>query len=89
MKMQYNELPFDSQIQVLKIIDDQSITEKIRNALKQHPSMHNTFIHVETFAGGVELTGSVCKLIQRQLAIVLAADTEGVSYVVNNLSVRI
>lgn len=89
MKMQYNELPYDSQIQVLKIVDDQSITENIRIALTQHLSMRNAFIHVATFAGGVELTGSVRQVLQMQLAVALAADIEGVSYVVNNLSVRI
>ncbi|MHB1173949.1 MAG: BON domain-containing protein [Sulfuriferula sp.] len=89
MKMQSHRLPFDSKIQVLKMVDDQSITANIRVAFKQHPSMRDIFIHVETFAGGVELTGWVCKVMQKQLAVALAADIQGVSYVVNNLSVRI
>lgn len=89
MKTQSHTLPFGSKIRVLKVVDDQNITANIRAAFKQQPSMHDTFIHVETFAGGVELTGWVCKVLQKQLAVALAADIEGVSYVVNNLSVRI
>ncbi|MHB1333244.1 MAG: BON domain-containing protein [Sulfuriferula sp.] len=89
MKMQSHTLSFDSKIQVLKMVDDQSITANIRVAFQQQPAMHDTFIHVETFAGGVELTGWVCKVMQKQMAVALAADIQGVSYVVNNLSVRI
>lgn len=88
MKMQLRTQSFHSQIQVLKAVDDQIITANIQIALKQHPSMGQAFIHVETFAGGVELTGWVCKAVQEQLAVVLATEVQGVSYVVNNLSVR-
>ncbi|BBP05058.1 hypothetical protein TPL01_18680 [Sulfuriferula plumbiphila] len=88
MKMQLHALPFDSQIRVLKAVDDQIITAKIQTALVQHESMQHAFIHVQTFAGGVELTGWVSKAAQKQLAVALAADIQGVSYVVNNLSVR-
>lgn len=88
MKMQQRSLPFDSQIQILKTVDDQIITAKIQTALIEHKSMQHAFIHVETFAGGVELTGWVNKAAQKQLALALAADIQGVSYVVNNLSIR-
>ncbi|HUW29850.1 MAG TPA: BON domain-containing protein [Sulfuriferula sp.] len=88
MKMQLCSLPFDSQIQILKTVDDQIITDKIQTALVEHKAMQQAFIHVETFAGGVELTGWVSKAAQKQLALALAADIQGVSYVVNNLSVR-
>lgn len=89
MKMQQlRALPFESQIRVLKAVDDQIITAKIQTALIQHGLMQHSFIHVETSGGGVELTGWVNKAAQKQLAIALAADIQGVSYVVNNLTVR-
>ncbi len=88
MKMQLRAPPFDSQIRVLKAVADQIITAQIQTALIQHKSMQHAFIHVETLAGGVELTGWVSKAAQKQLAVALAADIRGVSYVVNNLSVR-
>ncbi len=88
MKMQLYTQLFNSQIQVLKAVDDQIITGNIQISLRQHASMRQTFIHVETFAGGVELTGWVCNAVQKKMAVVLATDVQGVSYVVNNLSVR-
>lgn len=88
MKMQHRAQSFHSQIQVLKAVDDRIITANIQRALNQLLSMGQAFIHVETFAGGVELTGWVRKAVQEQLAVVLATEVQGVSYVVNNLSVR-
>lgn len=88
MKTQSCPLSFDSQIQILEPVDDEIITTRIQTALEQDDAMKNTFIHVQTFAGGVELTGWVDKYMQKQQALTLAVDVQGVSYVVNNLIVR-
>jgi len=87
MKMQ-QQVFFDSEIFVVKAIDDHVITAKIEAALTQHNLKQHAFIHVETFAGGVELTGWVRQAAHKQLAVALAADIPGVSYVVNNLSMH-
>lgn len=79
---------FASQIAILKYVNDQSISASVESALQQYRVLENARIHVDTFAGGVELSGWVDSVMQSQLAVTLAADVGGVVYVVNNLRQR-
>lgn len=79
---------FASQIAILKYVNDQAISDSVESALQQYSSLASARIQVDTFAGGVELSGWVDSVTQSQLAVTLAADVAGVVYVVNNLRQR-
>lgn len=79
---------FASQIAILKYVNDQAISASVESALQKYSALANTRIHVDTFAGGVELSGWVDSVAQSQLVVTLAADIAGVVYVVNNLRQR-
>ncbi len=79
---------FASQIAILKYVNDQAISAAIESTLQKYSVLADTRIHVDTFAGGVELSGWVDSVAQSQLAVTLAADIGGVVYVVNNLRQR-
>lgn len=79
---------FNSQIRVIEPVEDEIITERLHSAFMQDALLNDTCIHIVTVAGGVELSGFVGKFLQKQRALMLAADMQGVAYVVNNLMVR-
>ena len=88
MAINSQPFPFHSRIRVMEPVDDPTITARVQHALHRDVALKHAEIRVETFAGGVELSGWVDRENQKDRAVVLAAEVAGVSYVVSNLSLR-
>ena len=71
-----------------KLTDDTVITAKVKAALLQDPGTAALAIRVETFIGGVQLTGSVDRVNKKQRAQDIAERVDGVIAVDNALSVK-
>jgi osmotically-inducible protein OsmY len=71
-----------------ELTDDTVITTKVKAALLQDPATAALAIGVETFIGGVRLTGSVDSVDKKQRAEDIAEHVEGVIAVDNALSVK-
>ena len=70
------------------LTEDTVITTKVKAALLQDPGTAALAIGVETFIGGVQLTGSVDSLDKKQKAQDIAERVDGVIAVDNALSVK-
>jgi hyperosmotically inducible protein len=71
------------------VIDDAVITTKIKSSLAADAQVSALAVNVDTSNGVVSLTGVVDNELQRQRAIQLAQETEGVKRVNgNNLRVK-
>jgi hyperosmotically inducible periplasmic protein len=68
--------------------DDTVITTRVRAALLQDPGTAALAIEVETFMGGVQLSGSVDSVDKKQRAQAIAERVDGVIAVDNALSVK-
>jgi osmotically-inducible protein OsmY len=68
--------------------DDTVITTRVRAALLQDPGTAALAIEVETFMGGVQLSGSVDSVDKKQRAQDIAERVDGVIAVDNALSVK-
>jgi hypothetical protein len=71
-----------------ELTDDTVITTKVKAALLQDPGTAALAIGVETFMGGVRLSGSVDSVDKKQKAQDIAERVEGVIAVDNALSVK-
>ena len=71
-----------------ELTDDTVITTKVKAALLQDPGTAALAIGVETFIGGVQLTGSVDSVDKKQRAQDIAERVDGVIAVDNALSVK-
>jgi hyperosmotically inducible protein len=69
-------------------LDDKQITSSVEKKLKAEPTYKFTDVDVKTFAGVVQLSGFVSSEEQKQRAGDLAQSTEGVTRVVNNISLK-
>ncbi len=70
------------------IISDSAITAAIKGKYFADPNIKILNIHVKTVNGHVTLTGIVPSRAMRDLAISLAQNTNGVSYVDSKLMIR-
>ena len=71
-----------------ELATDTVITTKVKAALLQDPGTAALAIGVETFIGGVQLTGSVDSVDKKQRAQDIAERVDGVIGVDNALSVK-
>jgi hypothetical protein len=69
-------------------VDDQTVTAAIKMGLARKEPRTVTRVNVDTFQGTVYLTGEVATPIQKSDAEILAWQADGVSQVVNDLTVR-
>src|SRR5882672_3530569 len=69
-------------------VDDSVITAKIKTALVEDSTTKARLIKVKTVHGVVQLSGFVNSSESKQRAEAIAADTEGVTEVHNDLEVR-
>ena len=69
-------------------LDDKQITSTVEKKLKEEPVYKFTDVDVKTFAGVVQLSGFVSSDDQKQRAGDLAQSVEGVTRVVNNISLK-
>ncbi len=69
-------------------IDDTATTARVKDAL-DHDSMYKyPDVHVTTFKGQVQLSGFVDSSDQKSRAVTLAKGVNGVTDVVNNITVK-
>jgi BON domain-containing protein len=69
-------------------VDDQSLTASVKVGLARKEPRNLTRVNVDTFNGTVYLTGEVAGALQKSDAEIAAWQVEGVSQVVNDLTVR-
>jgi hyperosmotically inducible protein len=69
-------------------LDDKHITANIEKKLKTEPVYKFSDVDVKTFAGVVQLSGFVSNEEQKNRAGNLAQQVEGVSRVVNNITLK-
>jgi hypothetical protein len=70
------------------VVDDATITERVRAALSKAPDISPADISVNTLNGVVQLSGFVAEENQVERAGQLARSVDGVRSVENNLGVR-
>ena len=70
-------------------IDDASITAQVKSALLSHRSTSAIKTSVETTAGVVTITGVAKNAAEKSLVTKLASDINGVTSVVNNMTVEV
>lgn len=68
--------------------DDKETTTKIKNALEKDPLYKFSGVEVTTMRGHVQLSGFVQNASQKERAQAIASKTEGVSEVINNITVQ-
>ena len=71
-----------------EFVDDSVITAKVKTALLDDKVTRGLAVHVETFKGGVELSGFVKSDADKQRAEEVAASVKGVNSVANGLVIR-
>lgn len=71
-----------------ELMDDTVITTKVKEALLQDPGTSALAIGVDTLIGGVQLSGSVDSVDEKQRAKEIAERVDGVIAVDNALSVK-
>lgn len=71
-----------------QVIDDATITTKVKAKLLDDPTTHGLKIDVDTSRGVVELSGNVGSATEQNRAIALARSVDGVRGVRNDLIVR-
>jgi len=70
-------------------IDDVSITAQVKMSMLFHRSTRVLKTHVETDNGAVTLTGTVKNLAEKDLVTKLVNDINGVTSVVNNMTIAV
>jgi len=70
------------------VIDDATITAKVKTALAADPTVAAHDVNVDTLSGAVTLAGQVDNQAQIDRAVQIAQGTEGVVSVKNQLSIR-
>jgi osmotically-inducible protein OsmY len=71
-----------------QVIDDSTITTKVKTALIADPEVKGTQMQVEVYRGVVQLSGFVDRPTDAQKAVAVARSVEGVKEVRNNLIVK-
>jgi osmotically-inducible protein OsmY len=71
-----------------QVIDDSTITTKVKSALIADPEVKGTQMQVEVYRGVVQLSGFVDRPADAQRAVAVARNVEGVQEVRNNLIVK-
>jgi osmotically-inducible protein OsmY len=71
-----------------QVIDDSTITTKVKSALIADPEVKGTQMQVEVYRGVVQLSGFVDRPTDAQKAVAVARSVEGVKEVRNNLIVK-
>ena len=74
--------------QAQRIADNGAITARIKSKMALDEIVEAADIDVDTSNGVVTLTGSVASAAERQRALQLARETQGVSSVIDRLDVR-
>lgn len=69
-------------------IDDTVITTRVKAALVKDPIVSAVDVSVESFKGAVQLRGFVKTAAQRDRAVKIAAETPGVTQVINAILLR-
>ncbi len=69
-------------------IDDQSLTLRVHDALKDNPDYKFSDVTVNVFRGTVQLSGFVNNSDQKSKAAEIAKGVQGVKDVENNISVK-
>lgn len=69
-------------------LDDAAITTQVKSALTASPQVGALGVDVDTVANVVTLSGTVNSVEQKRVAEEIAKDVEGVTSVVNNLTVE-
>jgi len=69
-------------------VDDQTVTAAVKMGLARKEPRTVTRVNVDTFEGTVYLTGEVASAIQKSDAEIAAWKVEGVTQVVNDLTVH-
>lgn len=69
-------------------VDNAVITAKVKAAILHEPSLKSTEIHVETFKGVVQLSGSVNSQAEIDKAIEVARGVSGVRDVRNDMRLK-
>jgi osmotically-inducible protein OsmY len=69
-------------------IDDQTLTHRVNDALKDNPEYKFEGVVVNVFRGTVQLSGFVNTHDQKSKAYDIAKNVEGIKDVVNNISVK-
>lgn len=69
-------------------IDDASITTKVKAAFVKDPVVKAIDVKVDTFKGAVQLSGFVDTAEQKARAEQIAASTQGVTSVRNNITLK-
>jgi hypothetical protein len=83
-----NTAPSDTSNMVAMSTDDAAITSKVTQAIMADPALKPMPIRVDTKSGTVTLSGSVDTPDMRSQAHQIAANTPGVSNVVDNLAIK-
>lgn len=81
----YGTNPDDSKKNTGQVIDDATITSKVKTALLADPDISSLKINVDTDKGVVRLKGEVKSMALRKKAESIARDVEGVKKVDNQL----
>lgn len=71
-----------------RALDDKIITESVEDKLQAEPVYKFSDVDVKTFAGVVQLSGFVSSEEQKRRAGELAQQVQGVSRVVNNITLK-
>jgi hyperosmotically inducible periplasmic protein len=71
-----------------EMIDDTTITTKVKAAFVKDPVVKAMDVKVETFKGAVQLSGFVDSAEQKARAEQIAASVQGVASVRNNISLK-
>jgi hyperosmotically inducible periplasmic protein len=71
-----------------RMLDDKNITRTVEKQLKQEPVYKFSDVDVKTFQGVVQLSGFVSTDEQKQRAGQIAQNVQGVTQVVNNITLK-
>jgi len=69
-------------------IDDKSLTMRVKHALSENPQYKFDNVNVDVFRGTVQLNGFVATSDQKSQAETIAKGVQGVSNVVNNITIQ-
>jgi hyperosmotically inducible protein len=69
-------------------LDDKMVTSAVKSELRHEPVYKFSDVDVKTFGGVVQLSGFVSSEEQKRRAGEIAQHTEGVSQVVNNITLK-
>jgi osmotically-inducible protein OsmY len=69
-------------------MDDNAITENVQHDLNHDPAYKFTDVNVNTYNGIVQLSGFVDTPAQKQRATQIAQSNQGVTQVINNISLK-